>query len=181
MKTENHARFWIFLAVLSVSGAVWAQNSKADLEQANEQAQQIVKQAKDTMKRGSTSEPEAATKRVSKSAPQLVSMAALLRGGSDKAKKEFLDSILIVDGKFASANLYRLKQELGEARVAEINRVLNPHPGKMFKKTPFHTLALCNGSVCEDAVCQSGSDGHLACYDSRRNTCYGPCNAFMNQ
>src|SRR5438552_621021 len=47
----------------------------------------------------------------------LIRMSDILKGASPAAKEEFLDSLVLLDGKVASVSLEKLTRELGETKV----------------------------------------------------------------
>lgn len=163
--------------LLPLASIAWGQADVA-LVQSQEKAKLIVQAAKQSFKQSPTASPVAGTDKAKPSASpdKFISMADLLKGASDEAKLELLNSLTLVDGKVASVSLALVRRDVGEAGVREILSALNPHPGKVYKIIPpFNTLGLCTPDHCDDAACRPIGD-RRGCLPVARHMCFSGCN-----
>ena len=148
--------------LLSLVSTAWSQPN-VDLGQSVDKAKKLVQSAAQSLQPTAPRITQAAADN------KTASMPDLLDGASDEAKKEFLDSLTLVDGKVASVKIAQLKRELGPARAREIVSFLNPHPQKTYKVTGT-TLGLCNENECDDAACRNKN-----CVDMKGYMCFSSC------
>lgn len=147
----------LFSLILAATGSIdlRAESARGSVEDAGVigKAEAIVAQAKST-KAELAATPQGAASRESSS------MSENLAGASAAAKLEFLDSLVLVDGKIASAKVDLLRQELGDARVQALIKALAPNQKPVYKfDSAIGASSLCGNGVCNDSACRPHSSG----------------------
>lgn len=161
--------------LLPVASVAWSQVD-ADLARSEEKAQQIVRAAKQSVRKIAVPAEDNVMTPPTETSSALVSVSELLKGASSEAKLEFLENLKLVDGKVASIGVELLKRDLGEARVKEIILALNPSKEKAYKLAgSVGTLGLCNDRTCKDTACYSDKPGVKYCVDTPKSECYASC------
>ena len=102
-------------------------------------------------------------------------ISELLKGASPAAKEEFLDSLVLIDGKVVSVTVKMLAQDVGEERTRQILLAVFPSTGKLPNASKsVHASGLCNENYCYNAVCTGTSTEHW-CMDWKNGTCGSSC------
>ena len=167
---------WTLVAVVGTVGLCGWTSSAASLEDSQQTAKTIVTKAKEIatvqVERAKTAQ---AVEKGKGPGSELAHLSNLLQGISSEAKLEFLDSLMLVDGKVASFKIDLLKRDLGEARLKVFLAALTPNPQPGYKTVAAgYALGLCTNGVCEDSACRPSGD-HNACLDKPKYLCFDSC------
>ena len=107
----------------------------------------------------------------------LIRMSDLLKDASPEAKAEFLDSLVLVDGKVASVSFDRMQHEVGVARMHKVLLTIFPErsSNRSSVSDGVQTKTLCDEHYCYGAACTGGA-GHTYCKTvNNSGACGGGC------
>lgn len=147
-------------AILSLISRASAADAGLELQHADAEAAQIVKEAKGRLTTVAlTSKNEKAVSRISNEDE----VRAMLSSCSDRARHSFLESLVLVDGKFAGAHVRMVRECLGEKGYQKFRDLFGSQTPRTMDH-PDHwcsSRATCSGS---NDICTSNcnNDGFTA-------------------
>ncbi len=180
MLVGKRAAGLVLLAVIGVVGSYSWTARAAELEDSQQIAGAMITKAKVFAKiQAERSKVRQEMEKDKTANLGLVRMSDLLRGASPAAKEEFLDSLVLLDGKVASVALERLTRDLGKARMQKVLQTIFSSPASPASPATFinasgdfRPATFCDQNYCYGAVC-TGSSTHHYCKSSETDSACG--------
>ncbi|PIR18538.1 MAG: hypothetical protein COV48_06995 [Elusimicrobia bacterium CG11_big_fil_rev_8_21_14_0_20_64_6] len=160
MSPRKWAVRWIIVSAIGVGGSYSWTSYAAPLEDAQPAAGVIVTKAKDLAK-VQAERPKGAPETEAGIQASGDQVSAMLSSCSDQARHSFLESLVLVDGKFAGAHVGTIQECLGEVGYTKFRDLFGPQTPTT-KDNAKHWCASRATCRKNDAICTSNCRSDLA-------------------